>query len=224
VRALALALAASLGLHGSVLFVAYGAGNARSPSPVPVTSIIDVSLVEPMELSAEATSPGEAPSEPRTAPRARPARPRSRSVAQSVPAEVPSLVGDASEQPLAEDGALVLGDDKDGQVAAGAVQPAPGASGGCSSGETRAPGAHTGEAPSYPAAAKQSGVQGTTRVRLLVSPAGMVTEAVVTQSSGSRALDNAAVAALLRWRFQPALRSGEPATAQVIVPVVFSLR
>jgi protein TonB len=51
-----------------------------------------------------------------------------------------------------------------------------------------------------------------------------VLDAVVLQTSGSKVLDDAAVAALWRWRFHPALRNGEPVAASVIVPVVFSLR
>jgi protein TonB len=91
-------------------------------------------------------------------------------------------------------------------------------------GETRPLGAHTGAGPGYPASAREAGVQGTTRVKLLVSIAGTVAEAVVIRSSGSQTLDDAAVAALSRWRFAPAIRDGEPVAAQVVVPVVFSLR
>ncbi len=49
-------------------------------------------------------------------------------------------------------------------------------------------------------------------------------EIQLAESSGSTSLDEAALTALRRWRFQPALRNGQAVLAWVIVPVIFSLR
>ena len=49
-------------------------------------------------------------------------------------------------------------------------------------------------------------------------------EVQLAESSGYASLDEAALDALRRWRFQPALRDGQPIPAWVTVPVIFSLR
>jgi protein TonB len=64
----------------------------------------------------------------------------------------------------------------------------------------------------YPASAIRGEEQGTTRFRLTVSPAGRVTDCVVTASSGSGALDTATCRIMKsRARFTPAMNSdGQP--------------
>lgn len=78
--------------------------------------------------------------------------------------------------------------------------------------------------PGYPPAALQRGVEGLVLVRLEVGPDGRVRGAEVLESSGSPLLDEAALAALSRWRFAPGLRRGEPVPTTVDVPVAFRLR
>jgi len=41
--------------------------------------------------------------------------------------------------------------------------------------------------------------------------------------SGSRSLDRAAVEAVRRWRFEPAMRDGRPVEGFVQVPITFDL-
>jgi protein TonB len=77
--------------------------------------------------------------------------------------------------------------------------------------------------PRYPSAARQAGVEGTVLVKLLVSERGEVESAEVARSSGSAQLDAAALAALRRWRFTPALDQGRPVQWEVRVPVRFVL-
>ena len=57
--------------------------------------------------------------------------------------------------------------------------------------------------PSYPALARRMGWTGTVRCRLLVAPDGRVVDVRIDASSGHDVLDQAAVRALLRWRFRP---------------------
>jgi protein TonB len=78
--------------------------------------------------------------------------------------------------------------------------------------------------PAYPAMARRLGVQGTVRLRVLVSAAGLAEKVELKESSGSDMLDRAAQEAIRRWRFVPAKR-GEAAFADwVVVPIKFTLR
>jgi protein TonB len=51
-----------------------------------------------------------------------------------------------------------------------------------------------------------------------------VDEAIVSRSSGHVELDEAAVAAVRRTKFEPGTREGKPAATWVRVPVIFSLQ
>ena len=66
------------------------------------------------------------------------------------------------------------------------------------------------------------GIGGTVRVQATVAPNGSVERMDVAQSSGDRFLDRAAMEAVRRWRFTPAMRDGEPVSATVVIPVDFS--
>jgi protein TonB len=56
-----------------------------------------------------------------------------------------------------------------------------------------------------------------------VLPAGAAGRVDLETSSGSAELDNAAIAAVKNWRFEPARRGAEAVEATVIVPIVFRL-
>jgi protein TonB len=78
-------------------------------------------------------------------------------------------------------------------------------------------------APAYPVFAKRAREQGIVMLRVGVDPAGNVTNIDVHKSSGSQRLDDAALAAVKRWRFVPA-RAGERSVAGVaLVPIHFLL-
>lgn len=78
-------------------------------------------------------------------------------------------------------------------------------------------------APSYPVFAKRAREQGKVVLRVRVDAKGAVDGVEIHQSSGFERLDKAAVAAVRRWRFEPA-RSGDRAVAGVaIVPITFQL-
>jgi len=87
----------------------------------------------------------------------------------------------------------------------------------------QSPGVQFGEAPIYPVIAKRAGSQGTSRIKLFISASGIVLEAFLFQTSGSKVLDDAALASISRWHFRPAIRKGRAIQAWIIVPVVFSL-
>lgn len=77
--------------------------------------------------------------------------------------------------------------------------------------------------PVYPESARRRGVEGTVTAGLLIDADGGVTEVWVESSSGDGALDEAALAAVRRWRFAPARQNGVPVSARSRVPVVFAL-
>lgn len=76
-------------------------------------------------------------------------------------------------------------------------------------------------APRYPARALRRGEQGTVMVSAQVGPDGVPSGVDVARSSGSRLLDRAAVDAVRRWRFRPAMADGRPVPGRVQVPITF---
>lgn len=71
-------------------------------------------------------------------------------------------------------------------------------------------------APVYPAAARRRGEEGRVVLRVELDERGQIGTVTVTTASGSRWLDEAALAAVRKWTCEPARRGGEAvrATAQ----------
>jgi protein TonB len=79
--------------------------------------------------------------------------------------------------------------------------------------------------PSYPAAEKNAGVQGTVLLRVSLDSSGRPTAVAIVRSSGSPGLDQAAAQSVAsRWKFHPALKDGVPVPSTVNVPIEFVLR
>jgi periplasmic protein TonB len=76
-------------------------------------------------------------------------------------------------------------------------------------------------APKYPSMALRRGEHGTVMVSAQIGPDGVPASVDVAKSSGSRVLDRAAVDAVRRWRFRPALADGQPVPGEVQVPISF---
>lgn len=79
-------------------------------------------------------------------------------------------------------------------------------------------------APNYPRRALRGGVGGTVLLRVDVGPDGIPTSVGISRSSRSRDLDRAAVEAVQRWRFRPAMADGRPTVGTVVVPIEFEAR
>ena len=79
------------------------------------------------------------------------------------------------------------------------------------------------EEPSYPRLAEQAGLEGVVWLEVLVGKRGGVKEAAVFKSSGTPALDDAALKAAPKCRFSPALQNGEPVCVWVTYKVEFTL-
>ena len=82
------------------------------------------------------------------------------------------------------------------------------------------------QAPKYPAQALRSGVEGSVSVRVEVDANGVPTDVKVVERSGerSRDLDRAVTSAVLKWRFEPAMKDGKAIAGAVVVPVEFKSR
>ena len=79
--------------------------------------------------------------------------------------------------------------------------------------------------PKYPSSARSAGVEGVVGVKMLVNATGKVENAFVVRSSGNAALDEAAVAAVYKWRFSPAKdKFGQKAPCYVTQGIRFDLK
>ena len=77
--------------------------------------------------------------------------------------------------------------------------------------------------PAYPADALQEGKEGTVVLVVDINAQGAVTGAKVARSSGDVRLDQAALSAVPKWKFNPAMENGKPVAGQVRVPVEFAM-
>jgi protein TonB len=77
--------------------------------------------------------------------------------------------------------------------------------------------------PAYPNRERRLGIEGTVVLRVDVAEDGAVLVVEVEASSGSGPLDAAAVAAVLGWRFEPALRDGTAVADRYVFRVHFRI-
>jgi protein TonB len=75
-------------------------------------------------------------------------------------------------------------------------------------------------APAYPGAARRAEIEGVVRLEADVAADGTVTGVRVLESSGSSMLDDAAEAAVRRWRYEPATEDGVAVAATVRLPPI----
>lgn len=77
--------------------------------------------------------------------------------------------------------------------------------------------------PIYPAVAVARGWSGRVLLRLTVGADGRVERVELAESSGHEVLDASALAAVERWRFEPARQAGRAVALTVLLPVVFEV-
>lgn len=79
--------------------------------------------------------------------------------------------------------------------------------------------------PKYPSSARSAGIEGVVGVKMLVNASGKVENAFVVRSSGNAALDEAALAAVYKWRFSSAKdKFGQKAPCYVTQGIRFDLK
>jgi TonB family protein len=77
--------------------------------------------------------------------------------------------------------------------------------------------------PTYPASALRQGLTGRVVLRVHVDADGAVVSAGVLRSSGHPILDDAALAGVRQWRFQPARQLGVAIEQKIAVPITFRI-
>ncbi len=78
--------------------------------------------------------------------------------------------------------------------------------------------------PAYPSAARRRGLEGSVQLRVTLAASGELDSVIVIASSGSPLLDDAAVAAVRRWRCEPARVDGVAVAAVALQRINFSLQ
>lgn len=77
--------------------------------------------------------------------------------------------------------------------------------------------------PAYPAASLQAKEQGTVVFKVRVLADGTPADIVIHKSTATPALEQVAINAVQRWRFNPAIKDGNAVEGTVLVPVKFAL-
>ena len=77
--------------------------------------------------------------------------------------------------------------------------------------------------PKYPIQAIRQQQEGIVKLKILVGTDGSPLKIELSDSSGHRSLDRAAIAAARQWKFNPATENGVPRQGWVIIPVAFNL-
>ena len=77
--------------------------------------------------------------------------------------------------------------------------------------------------PPYPPVSRSKGEQGTVLLKVCVSATGSVDSVDIAKSSGFVRLDRSANDTVMRWRFHPARKGGQPMAMCYQLPIRFSL-
>lgn len=232
-----IAFAAALGFHALMLFGVRWETSARPLEISETLSTVDVNLVaavepppaEPMpEPNPEPPTPlPEPPPEPpATAPTPEPVIPAPEPMPTATPQPAPpvpkptrpvrtSATAKASPAPAS---AAPSAPPRRSLVSRwfSCMDAAPGSS-------TARPSYRRNPPPIYPEAARRNGQQGLAILNVWVKADGKPGQVALKQSSGFPVLDDAALAAVRRWSFEPARAGGLPVESRVDVPVRFSL-
>lgn len=76
----------------------------------------------------------------------------------------------------------------------------------------------------YPEIARKAGIEGRVIVQVLVSEKGQVVDTRIMKSLGHSGCDNAAVQAIKKVKWKPALQRDKPVKVWVAIPVIFRLK
>ena len=188
---------------------------AMSDEPAPV----DVSLVEAPPAPPEPASTPEPP-EPQSTPEMPAPEPSPTPEAMPAPESTP-----APQRPHPSPRHRERRHSSTPHAAAGAsAAPAGAASRGATGGPGNSRASYlSNPKPDYPEEARQQHQQGVVLVNIVVGADGRASEVTLGRSSGFPLLDQAALQAVRRWRFDPARAAGLPVSSPVQVPIRFSL-
>lgn len=204
-------------LHAAV-WAALVTGEARAVAPASPALMVKMIAPHPLPLATPAAPKREAPA----VPRQQPERPATASPARVLAAAANAPARSAAPAPagVSAASAPAAAAVADALVASAAAQPDPPALT-----EPRFDANYLDNpAPAYPPLSRRLGEQGTVFLRVFVDADGHPAAVEVKAGSGSPRLDQAAQEAVRRWRFLPARRGAEAASAWVVVPVAFHLK
>ncbi len=215
----------SVALHGAMLLLSgwlwtrpagYGVTEGASAieveliaAPLTAMEAVDVRLQEPVQEPVEAVQEPEpmpaveAEAEPEPESEAVRAEPPPAAAVQPSVASQPGPIGDGSS--------AIPGQDAVSQRASAGAQ------------ISAKPSYLRNPAPRYPEAARKNGEEGLVLLNVEVSPLGRPVSVELAESSGFDRLDQAALAAVRRWVFEPARLGPLPIASNVRVPVRFRL-
>ncbi len=77
--------------------------------------------------------------------------------------------------------------------------------------------------PTYPRRAKQAGIEGFVTMVVTIRPDGTVSNASVMEADPPRLFDEAALAAMRRWKFRPKIVDGTPVAQRARQTIEFTL-
>lgn len=78
--------------------------------------------------------------------------------------------------------------------------------------------------PVYPSNLLSKGVGGKVEIACVIDAGGAVSSTKVRKSSGNSSLDQAALKAVRKWKFKPAVRGGKKVKATCVVPFNFEIK
>lgn len=81
-----------------------------------------------------------------------------------------------------------------------------------------------GRPPRYPLESRRKREQGTVLLMLTLALDGSVESVAISRSSGFARLDDAALDAVRRWRWNPVIQDGEPVRVRGVVEIPFLLK
>lgn len=87
----------------------------------------------------------------------------------------------------------------------------------------RAPRSVVRTPPQYPYRARQRRIEGSVKVRFLVSTDGTTSRITILESQPAGVFDQTVIDAVVRWRFEPGILAGEPVAAWMVTPITFDL-
>lgn len=76
--------------------------------------------------------------------------------------------------------------------------------------------------PAYPLAMRRAGISGQVVVEFIVDPSGNVSQARAVSAPADE-LAEAAVQCVLRWKFSPGMKNGQPVSTIMSLPIDFGL-
>lgn len=220
-RTLVAGVAVSIALHLALLLLTRAAPHDHEPAPPP----LEVTLAPPRVLPVAPPSPPKAverkPERPRASAPSKPVPPppsapvlalrEAPATPFTVPTPTPAPPPPVAAPPAPSSPPVAV-------APSSAAKPAPVVPPSFNASYLRNP------PPRYPLIARRNGEQGTVMLRVVVTRDGAAASVALEKTSGSAALDAAALATVKEWRFAPAQQNGQPVEAPVIVPIVFRLQ